>query len=64
MEDIGVILAESKTIRELDVSWNELKPACYNTLIASLGENKTLLTLNLSWNRIVDSNETVIEEPI
>ena len=64
MEDIGTILAESKTIRELDISWNVLKPESYNTLFAALGENKTLLTLNLSWNRIVESNETIIEEPI
>lgn len=64
MEDIGIILAESKTIRELDISWNVLKPECYNTLITSLGENKTLLTLNLSWNRIVDSTETLFEEPV
>ena len=64
MDDIGIILAESKTIRELDISWNVLKPECYNTLITSLGENKTLLTLNLSWNRIVDSTETLFEEPI
>ena len=64
MEDIGMILAESRTIRELDISWNVLKPESYNTLFTALGENKTLLTLNLSWNRIVESIETVIEEPI
>ena len=61
MEDLGHILSESKTIRELDISWNILRPESYNTLFASLGDNRTLLTLNLSWNRIVDSNETIIE---
>ena len=54
-------MAESKWLSELDISWNELKPQSYNTLIASLGKNKTLLTLNLSWNRIVDSIETLHE---
>lgn len=63
MEDIGIILSESRTIRELDISWNVLKPESYNTLFTALGENKTLLTLNLSWNRIVETSETVIEEP-
>ena len=55
MQDLGVLVAESKWLSELDISWNELKPQSYNALIASLGMNKTLLTLNLSWNRIVDS---------
>ena len=63
MQDIGVIVAESVSLRELDISWNILKPECYNALMSSIGENKSLLTLNLSWNRIVDSTETIIEEP-
>ena len=64
MQDIGVIVAESVSLRELDISWNILKPESYNTLIQSIGENRTLLTLNLSWNRIVESTETIIEEPL
>ena len=57
-----MIVAESNVIRELDISWNVLKPQSYNTLIESLGSNKTLVSLNLSWNRIVDSKETIIED--
>lgn len=61
MEDLGMLVAESKTLTELDISWNVLKPQSYNTLITSLGTNKTLQSLNLSMNRIVDSTETVID---
>ena len=57
-----MIVAESNVIRELDISWNVLKPQSYNTLIESLGSNKTLVSLNLSWNRIVDQKETIIED--
>lgn len=57
MQELGKILAESNSMRDLDISWNMLKPQSYNYLISSLGENRTLLTLNLSWNRIVDSTE-------
>jgi len=61
MQELGIMVAESKGLRELDISWNVLKPQSYNTLLAGLGSNKTLLTLNLSWNRIVDTTETIIE---
>lgn len=61
MEDLGILVSESKTLSELDISWNVLKPQGYNTLIESLGSNKTLQSVNLSMNRIVDSTETVIE---
>ena len=57
MQELGLMIEESKCLRELDISWNVLKPQSYNTLIASLKDNKTLLTLNLSWNRLVDPLE-------
>ena len=57
MEELGLMIAESTRISELDISWNLLKPQNYSTLLAGLGSNKTLLSLNLSWNRICDSNE-------
>lgn len=61
MQEIGHIVAKSKKLQELDISWNVLKPQSYNILIASLASNKYLLSLNLSWNRIVDSTETISE---
>ena len=63
MQELGFLVAESKSLSELDISWNVLKPQSYNTLLAGLSTNKTLLTLNLSWNRIVDSTETVLDTP-
>ena len=63
MEELGLLISESKKITELDISWNLLKPKSYNTLIASLGSNKTLLSLNLSWNRICDPTE-FFDDPI
>lgn len=62
MQELGKIIAESNSMRDLDISWNMLKPQSYNYLIRSLGENRTLLTLNLSWNRIVDSTEIAVAE--
>ena len=62
MQDLGEIVAQSNVLRELDISWNVLKPQCYNTLIESLGENKTLISLNLAMNRIVDSQETILDD--
>ena len=63
MKELGLLIAESKCITELDISNNFLKPKSYNTLLASLGANKTLLSLNLSWNRICDTTE-IFEEPV
>lgn len=63
MDELGLLVKQSRTLRELDVSWNILKPQSYPTLINSLGLNRTLLTLNLSWNKLVDDLE-IIEEPL
>ena len=63
MAEVGQIVAESRTLRELDISWNVLRPQSYIQLMESLGPNKTLQTLNLSWNRIVDTVETVTDPP-
>ena len=62
MQELGEMIEESGIIRELDISWNVLKPQSYKKLIEGLGSNKTLLTLNLSWNKIVDLQETVLDE--
>ena len=64
MQELGEIVAESKTLRELDVSWNVLRPQSYIALMLSLGANKTLKTLNLSWNRLVDPLETITDPPL
>ncbi len=37
MQELGLIVAESNVLRELDISWSVLKPQSYNTLIESLG---------------------------
>ena len=62
MQELAQLVEESKHLRELDVSWNLLKPQSYINLINSLGENRQLLSLNLSWNTIVESREIFPEE--
>ena len=62
MQDLATLVEQSRTLRELDISWNLLKPQSYINLIRSLGENRMLLSLNLSWNSIVDGKELVVDE--
>ena len=56
-------MQESRHLRELDISWNLLKPQSYINLINSLGENRMLLSLNLSFNSIFESKEIFPEQP-
>ena len=62
MQELGMVLQESKTMQELDISWNVLKLQSYLNLIIGLGSNKTLVSLNLSWNTIFEGHETIVKQ--
>ena len=54
MQELAELVSDSNSLRELDISWNMLKPSSYTNLLKSLGENRLLLSLNLSWNALVE----------
>ena len=62
MQELGMVLQESKSMQELDISWNVLKLQSYLNLIIGLGSNKTLVSLNLSWNTIFEGQETLVRQ--
>lgn len=46
------ILNASKSLCDLDLSWNELRPQNLKALLVALSSNRTLSYLNLSWNNL------------
>jgi hypothetical protein len=57
VKSVAALIHSSRTLDELDLSWNDLNPKDFGPLIQALNENKTLRILNLSWNALIDSSE-------
>lgn len=52
MKAIVELVARSRCLIELDISWNSLRPVCFAELFEVLRDNRRLVSLNLSWNQI------------
>ena len=51
---------KSRTLRELDLSYNEIPCRLMSQLIAVIKSNRTLTNLDLSWNQIMDLGESTV----
>jgi Ran GTPase-activating protein (RanGAP) involved in mRNA processing and transport len=49
---IQELVARSRSLVELDISWNRLSPEDLRSLFATLAENRHLCSVNVSWNNI------------
>lgn len=62
IEILSDIIARSKSLIELDISWNELRPVDMRGLLETIGKNRKLANLNLGWNGLIDSNAELEEQ--
>ena len=53
---------DSRRLRELNVSWQCLRPASFNRLLSVVRENRNLVSLNISWNKFLEDQPTVLSE--
>jgi len=53
------LIVKSRTLIELDVSWNRLNPPDLVELFKILSRNRQLQVLNISWNNI--QNPVVVD---
>ena len=54
---VATFIQSSRTLDELDLSWNDLNPKDFAPLLENLNENKNLRILNLSWNTLIDASD-------
>jgi Ran GTPase-activating protein (RanGAP) involved in mRNA processing and transport len=54
---LAEMMEESDRLRELDLSWNIMRPKSYARLLTALGENRKLTSVNLSYNTLIDQAE-------
>jgi hypothetical protein len=57
MTNLAELIEESDRLRELDLSWNVMRPKSYARLLTGLAENRYLTSVNLSYNTLVDAPE-------
>ena len=53
-DKILTLLQKSRSLVELDISWNRLAPDNMLDLLRVLGNNRQLQSLNISWNHVQD----------
>ena len=53
---VAKYLDSSEWLEDLDVSWNDLMPLHFNSLLEVVSRNRHLKSLNLSWNMMIDKN--------
>lgn len=46
---------KSRSLVDLDISWNDMLPMQMYGLLTVLSKNRRLTNLNLSWNALVES---------
>ena len=49
-------------LRDLNVSWQSLRPATFAQLLEVIKDNRFLQNLNISWNKIVEDQATSLTE--
>ena len=49
-------------LRDLNVSWQSLRPAVFVQLLEVVKENRLLQSLNISWNKILEDQATTLTE--
>jgi hypothetical protein len=57
VKSVATFIQSSRTLDELDLSWNDLNPKDFAPLLENLNENKNLRILNLSWNTLIDTSD-------
>ncbi len=57
VKSVATFIQSSRTLDELDLSWNDLNPKDFTPLLENLNENKNLRILNLSWNTLIDATD-------
>ena len=57
VKSVATFIQSSRTLDELDLSWNDLNPKDFAPLLENLNENKNLRILNLSWNTLIDASD-------
>jgi hypothetical protein len=50
-------IQNNEYIRELDISWSEVRQSTYARLLESLADNSKLTHLTFTWNIILEENE-------
>ena len=53
---------ESRRLRELNVSWQYLRPTSFYQLFNVIKQNRTLVSLNISWNKFIEDQSMVLTD--
>lgn len=54
MNHLADLIEDSDRLKELDLSWNIMRPKSYARLLTALSDNRYLTSVNLSYNTLID----------
>jgi hypothetical protein len=61
MNNLADMIEDSDRLKELDLSWNIMRPRSYAKLLTALSKNRQLTYINLSYNTLIDCPEEKVE---
>ena len=59
-KNLCLYVKKSRSLRELDLSYNEIPMRLMSQMIKVIKSNRTLTNLDLSWNQIMDLEESEV----
>ena len=51
-------VAHNRSLKELDISFNDLRPRRMKEIVDVLGQDRKLVNVNLSWNTMLEAEPT------